>query len=278
MGMKQFKPTSPGTRFRRVPDFEELTASRPEKSLTTGKRRTSGRNHAGRTTIRFRGGAHKRRYRAIDFRRDKNSVPARVATIEYDPNRTARIALLHYMDGEKRYILHHVGMQVGDTVISGMDAEIRAGNCLPLRAIPLGTTVSCIEIKPGKGAQVARSAGAQAMLAAKEGNHAQLRMPSGEVRLFLLDCRAVIGQVGNIEHSNQSHGKAGRRRWLGRRPHNRGVTMNPVDHPMGGGEGKSGGGRHPCTPWGKPTKGAKTRKNKRTGRLIVRRRNEGRGR
>jgi len=278
MGIRQYKPTSPGSRFRRTPDFSEITASEPNKGLTEGKRRISGRNHVGKTTIRFRGGAHKRRYRKIDFRRDKDGIPAKVATVEYDPNRSARICLLHYVDGEKRYILHHVGMQVGDTVASGMDADIKPGNALPLRAIPMGTMISCIEMKPGKGAQIARSAGAQAMLAAKEGKYAQLRMPSGEVRLILLDCRAVIGQVGNVEHNNQSHGKAGRKRWLGRRPHNRGVTMNPVDHPMGGGEGRSSGGRHPCTPWGKPTKGAKTRKNKRTSRFIVRRRDQGRRR
>jgi large subunit ribosomal protein L2 len=279
MGIRQLKPTSPGSRFRRAPDFDGLTTgNKPLKALTSGKRRVSGRNHTGQTTIRFRGGGHKRRYRQIDFRRNKDGVPARVASIEYDPNRTANIARLHYVDGEKRYILHHVGMQVGDTVMSGTEAEIKPGNALPLRAIPLGTTISCIEMKPGKGAQMARSAGAQAMLAAKEGRYAQIRLPSHEVRLVLLDCRAVIGQVGNVEHNNQSYGKAGRRRWLGRRPHNRGVVMNPVDHPMGGGEGRSSGGRHPCTPWGKPTKGYKTRKNKRTDRFIVRRRDQGRRR
>jgi large subunit ribosomal protein L2 len=278
MGIRQLKPTSPGTRFRRAPDFDRVTTDKPLKSLTKGKRRTHGRNHAGQITIRFRGGGHKRRYRQIDFRRNKHSVPARVATVEYDPNRSANIALLHYVDGEKRYILHHVGMEVGDTVMAGPEAEIKAGNALPLRAIPLGTTISCIEMKPGKGAQMARSAGAQALLAAKEGRYAQIRLPSHEVRLVLLDCQAVIGQVGNVEHNNQSYGKAGRRRWLGRRPHNRGVVMNPVDHPMGGGEGRSSGGRHPCTPWGKPTKGAKTRQNKRTDRFIVRRRDQGRRR
>lgn len=278
MGIRQLKPTSPGTRFRKAPDYSEVTETRPLKSLTSGKRRISGRNHNGKMTIRHRGGAHKRRYREIDFRRDKHGVPAKVATIEYDPNRSARIALLHYLDGEKRYILAHVGVNVGDTLMSGPDADIRAGNCLPLRAIPLGTVVSCIEMKPGKGAQIARSAGAQATLAAKDGKYAQMRLPSGEVRLIRLECKAVIGQVGNLDHSNQSYGKAGRRRWLGRRPHTRGVAMNPVDHPMGGGEGKSSGGRHPCTPWGKPTKGAKTRNNKRTDRLIVRRRDQGRRR
>jgi len=205
-------------------------------------------------------------------------VPAKVATIEYDPNRTARIALLHYYDGDKRYIVAQNGVNVGDVLMSGAEAEIRPGNCLPLRAIPLGTVISCIEMKPGKGAQMARSAGAQAVLAAKEGKYAQVRLPSGEVRLIHLDCKAVLGQIGNVEHQNESYGKAGRRRWLGRRPHVRGVAMNPVDHPMGGGEGKASGGRHPCTPWGKPTKGAKTRRNKRTSRFIVRRRDQGRRR
>ncbi len=278
MAIRQLKPTSPGTRFRKAPDFAEITETEPLKALTRGKRSVSGRNHKGRMTIRHRGGGHKRKYRVIDFRRDKDGVPARVAAIEYDPNRTARIARLHYLDGEKRYIVAQVGVNVGDTLMSGPNADIRPGNALPLRAIPLGTVISCIEMKPGKGAQIARSAGAQATLAAKEGKYAQIRMPSGEVRLVHLDCKAVIGQVGNVEHNNQSYGKAGRRRWLGRRPHTRGVAMNPVDHPMGGGEGKSSGGRHPCTPWGKPTKGAKTRHNKRTDRFIVRRRDQGRRR
>ncbi len=278
MAMRQLKPTSPGSRFRKGPDFAELTASKPNKKLTSGKRRISGRNHKGQITIRHRGGGHRRRYREIDFRRDKDGVPAKVATIEYDPNRSARIALLHYVDGEKRYIVAQAGVEVGDTLMSGVNADIRPGNALPLRAIPLGTTVSCIEMKPGKGAQIARSAGTQATVAAKEGRYAQIRLPSHEVRLIHLDCRAVIGAVGNSEHSNQSYGKAGRRRWLGRRPHTRGVAMNPVDHPMGGGEGKASGGRHPCTPWGKPTKGAKTRRNRRTGKWIVRRRDQGRRR
>jgi large subunit ribosomal protein L2 len=278
MATRQLKPTSPGQRFRKKPDYAEITESKPHKKLASGKRRISGRNHKGRMTIRHRGGAHKRRYREIDFRRNKDGVPAKVASIEYDPNRTARIALLHYYDGEKRYIVAQSGIRVGDILMSGIEAEIRPGNCLPLRAIPLGTVISCIEMKPGKGAQMARSAGAQAVLAAKEGKYAQVRLPSGEVRLILLDCRAVLGQIGNVEHQNQSYGKAGRRRWLGRRPHTRGVAMNPVDHPMGGGEGKASGGRHPCTPWGKPTKGAKTRRNKRTSRFIVRRRDQGRRR
>lgn len=274
MGIRQLKPTSPGTRFRKAPDYAEITETRPLKSLTKGKRRISGRNHKGQITIRHRGGAHKRKYRMIDFRRNKDGVPAKVATIEYDPNRSARIARLHYVDGEKRYIVAQVGVEVGDTLMSGPDADIRPGNALPLRAMPLGTVISCIEMKPGKGAQIARSAGAQATLAAKEGKYAHIRMPSGEVRLIHLDCMAVVGQIGNVEHNRQSYGKAGRRRWLGRRPHVRGVAMNPVDHPMGGGEGKASGGRHPCTPWGKPTKGAKTRRNKRTGRFIVRRRDQ----
>jgi large subunit ribosomal protein L2 len=278
MATVQLKPTSPGQRTRKKSDYAEITASKPLKALASGKRRISGRNHKGRITIRHRGGAHKRRYREIDFRRNKDGVPAKVASIEYDPNRTARIALLHYYDGEKRYIIAQTGVRVGDVLSSGPEAEIRAGNCLPLRAIPLGTVISCIEMKPGKGAQMARSAGAQAVLAAKEGKYAQVRLPSGEVRLILLDCRAVLGQIGNVEHQNESYGKAGRRRWLGRRPHTRGVAMNPVDHPMGGGEGKASGGRHPCTPWGKPTKGAKTRRNKRTSRFIVRRRDQGRRR
>ncbi len=278
MGTRQLKPTSPGSRFRKAPDYKEITESKPLKSLTSGKKRISGRNHKGKVTIRHRGGAHKRRYREIDFRRNKDGVPARVAAIEYDPNRSARIARLHYADGEKRYVLAQVGVNVDDTLMSGPEAEIRPGNALPLRAIPLGTVISCIEMKPEKGAQIARSAGAQAVLAAKESRYAQIRMPSGEVRLIHMDCKATIGQVGNVEHNNQSYGKAGRRRWLGRRPHTRGVAMNPVDHPMGGGEGKSSGGRHPCTPWGKATKGYKTRKNKRTGRFIVRRRDQGRRR
>jgi large subunit ribosomal protein L2 len=278
MGMRQLKPTSPGTRFRKGSDFADVTESTPLRSLTKGKRATSGRNHKGRVTIRHRGGSHKRRYRTIDFRRDKAGVPAKVATIEYDPNRTARIALLHYLDGEKRYIVAQVGVGVGDMLMSGPQAEIRPGNALPLRAIPLGTVISCIEMKPGKGAQMVRSAGAQALLAAKEGRYAHIRLPSAEVRLIHLDCMAVVGQVGNVESNNESYGKAGRRRWLGRRPHVRGVAMNPVDHPMGGGEGKASGGRHPCTPWGKPTKGAKTRNNKRTDRFIVRRRDQGRRR
>ena len=280
MGVRQMKPTSPGVRFRKGSDYSELTTRTPYKPLTKGRRRISGRNHAGQITVRHRGGGHKRKYRLIDFRRNKEGVPAKVATIEYDPNRTARIALLHYLDGEKRYIVAPQGLQVGDLLKSGSDAEIRPGNALPLRAIPLGTVISCVEMKPGKGAQIARSAGAMAVLVAKEGRYAHVRMPSAEVRLIHLDCRAMIGQISNVEHNTLSTGKAGRNRWRGRRPHTRGVAMNPVDHPHGGGEGKAGGGRHPCTPWGKPTKGAKTRRKhkKRTGRFIVRRRHQGRRR
>ncbi|MCH7824278.1 MAG: 50S ribosomal protein L2 [Acidobacteria bacterium] len=279
MALKQLKPTSPGTRFRRAPEYPEITKGiRPLKSLTKGKKRISGRNHKGRITIRHRGGGHKRLYRDIDFRRNKDGIPAKVHSIEYDPNRTAHIALLHYADGEKRYILAPRGLKVGATLLSGPEAEPRLGNALPLRAIPLGTTICCIEMKPEKGAQIGRSAGAEATLMAKEGKYAHVRLPSGEIRLIHMDCKAVVGQIGNVDHMNVSYGKAGRRRWLGRRPHTRGVAMNPVDHPMGGGEGKASGGRHPCTPWGKPTKGAKTRRNKRTGKYIVRRRNAGRRR
>lgn len=278
MALKQKNPTSPGSRFRRAPDFTELDKKKPEKSLTSGKKKISGRNHQGQITVRRRGGGHKRRYRHVDFRRDKDGVPARVAAIEYDPNRTANIALLHYRDGEKRYILAPRGLRVDGEVMSGPEADPRLGNALPLRAIPLGTPICCIELKPGKGAQVARSAGAEAVLVAKEGRYAQVRLPSGEVRMIHMDCKAMVGQVGNVEHMNVSYGKAGRNRWRGRRPKVRGVATNPVDHPMGGGEGKSSGGRHPCTPWGKPTKGKKTRKNKRTEKFIVRRRKQGRRR
>ena len=278
MGLKQLKPTSPGTRFRRAPDFSEVTKNAPHKPLTKGKRRISGRNHKGEITMWHRGGGHRRRYRQIDFRRDKDGIPARVASIEYDPNRTANIALLHYVDGEKRYILAPRGLRVDDKLMSGPGADVRLGNALPLRSIPLGTPICCIELKPLKGAQMVRSAGAEATLMAKEGKYAHIRLPSGEVRLVHMDCKATIGQIGNVDHMNISYGKAGRKRWLGRRPIVRGVAMNPVDHPLGGGEGKAGGGRHPCTPWGKPTKGAKTRSNKRTDRFIVRRRKQGRRR
>lgn len=275
MGIKQFRPTSPGTRFKTASTFEELTPkAAPLKKLTKGKKRIGGRNNQGRTTIWFRGGGHKRRYRVVDFRREKLGVAAIVASIEYDPNRSARIALLHYEDGEKRYILWPDKVVVGTKLMSGPDADINPGNALPLRNIPLGTLIHNIELKIGKGGQMVRSAGGSAQLMAKDGDYAQVKLPSGEVRRVHLNCYATVGQVGNVDHEIASLGKAGRKRWLGRRPHNRGVTMNPVDHPMGGGEGRSSGGRHPCTPWGKPTKGYKTRNNKRTDSMIVRRRNK----
>ncbi|HVR29594.1 MAG TPA: 50S ribosomal protein L2 [Thermoanaerobaculia bacterium] len=272
MAIKKRKPTNSASRFQEYAGFEELTVSEPHKPLVRGSKRSGARNNRGHTTVRFRGGGHRRRYREIDFRREKHDVPAKVATVEYDPNRSARICLLHYADGEKRYILWPVGLGVGDTVSSGETAEINVGNAMPIRRIPLGTVIHSIELRQGRGGQLARSAGAGAQLMAREGSHAQLKMPSGEVRRVHVECYATIGQVGNVEHSNVSLGKAGRKRWLGRRPHNRGVTMNPVDHPMGGGEGKSSGGRHPTTPWGVPTKGYRTRNNKRTNRWIVKRR------
>jgi large subunit ribosomal protein L2 len=273
MPVKNYKPTSPGRRGMSVSDFAEITRNRPEKSLVSGAvRRSGGRNGHGRVTIWHRGGGHKRRFRTIDFRREKAGVPARVAAIEYDPNRSANIALLHYVDGEKRYILAPLEVAVGDQLMSGPDAEIRPGNALPLSRIPLGTVVHGIEMKPGKGAQLVRSAGTGAQLMAREGSYATLRMPSGEMRMVHVACTATIGQIGNVEHENQDVGKAGRSRWKGKRPNVRGVAMNPVDHPMGGGEGKSSGGRHPCTPWGKPTKGHKTRKNRNSDKYIVKRR------
>jgi large subunit ribosomal protein L2 len=244
----------------------------PLKSLTKSMSSTGGRNHYGRITSRFRGGGHKQRFRTIDFRRDKIGVPAKVASIEYDPNRSARIVLLNYADGEKRYILWPVGLKVGDTVVSSREADIKPGNSLPLRAIPLGTTIHNISLHVAGRAQLVRSAGDGAQLMAKEGDWGQVRLPSGEVRKVHLDCRATIGQIGNVEHNSVQVGKAGRTRWSGRRPHNRGVTMNPVDHPMGGGEGRSSGGRHPCSPWGQLAKGLKTRENKRTDRMIIKRR------
>jgi large subunit ribosomal protein L2 len=274
MAIRERKPTNPASRFQTYTGFEEVTAERPDKPLTRGARGTGGRNNRGEITIWWRGGGHKRRYRQIDFKRNKHGVPARVATIEYDPNRSARICLLHYADGEKRYILWPNGLEVGAVVVSGESAEVNPGNALPLAKIPLGTVVHNVELRIGKGGQLVRSAGSGAQLMAKEGSYAQLKLPSGEVRKVHVDCYATIGQVGNLEHENISIGKAGRSRWRGRRPHNRGVVMNPVDHPMGGGEGKSSGGRHPCTPWGVPTKGYKTRNNKRTDGMIVRRRNQ----
>ena len=272
MAIKKSKPTSPGRRFQEFSTNEEITSTTPEKSLLKVLKKKGGRNTYGRITCRHRGGGHKRHYRIIDFKRDKTGIPAKVATVEYDPNRSARIALLHYVDGEKRYILAPVRLKVGDTVMSGPEADIKPGNTLPLRNIPLGTHIHNIELKSGKGGQIVRSAGTFAQLMAKEDKYAQVKLPSGEVRMVLLNCRATIGQVGNVIHENVSLGKAGRKRRLGRRPSVRGVAMNPVDHPMGGGEGRSSGGRHPCTPWGKPTKGYRTRKNKQTDRYIVRRR------
>ena len=272
MGNKLFKPTSPGRRFQVGATFEELTRSEPEKSLLRPLTKTGGRNSRGRVTCRHRGGGHKRRFRLIDFKRDKYTIPATVASIEYDPNRSARIALLHYHDGEKRYILAPLELGVGDVVSSGENVEIKPGNALPLRNIPVGTVIHNVELKPKKGAQLIRSAGSFGQLMAKEGKYAQVKFPSNEVRMVLLDCYATIGQVSNIDHENRTLGKAGKTRWLGRRPKVRGVAMNPVDHPLGGGEGRSSGGRHPVTPWGVPTRGYKTRdKNKPSSKYIVRR-------
>src|SRR5882724_4126680 len=264
MPIKSYRPTTPTRRFQTVVTREEITKQTPEKSLVTSKKRTGGRNSTGRVTSRFIGGGAKQAYRVVDFKRDKAGVPAVVAAIEYDPNRSSRIALLHYVDGEKRYILQPNGLKVGAKIMSGATADILLGNALPLKNIPAGTIVHNIEFKPGKGGQMARSAGSQAQLISKEGGLALLKLPSGEVRRVVVDCMATIGQVGNTDHENQSAGKAGRTRWLGKRPHNRGVSMNPVDHPHGGGEGRTSGGRHPVTPWGQPTRGFKTRNNKRT--------------
>jgi large subunit ribosomal protein L2 len=273
MPVKVYKPTSPGRRNMSVSDFAEITRGTSERSLTKGLlKKSGGRNSNGRITSYHRGGGHRRRFRQIDFRRNKVDVPAKVAAIEYDPNRSANIALLHYADGEKRYILSPGGLKVGDTIVSSASAEIHPGNAMPLSRIPLGTQVHAVEMKPGKGAQLVRSAGTSAQLMAREGNLATLRLPSGEMRMIHIDCLATVGEVGNAEHENQRIGKAGRSRWLGKRSNVRGVAMNPVDHPMGGGEGRSSGGRHPCTPWGKPTKGAKTRNNKSSDRYIVKRR------
>ena len=272
MAVKKVKPTSPGRRFQSFADFEEVTKTTPEKSLVRILKKTGGRNVNGRITSRWRGGGHKRNYRIIDFKRDKIGVPATVAAIEYDPNRSARIALLYYADGEKRYIIAPLKLSVGDTVMSGPDADIQPGNSLPLANIPLGTHIHNIELRIGKGGQIVRSAGTFAQLMAKEDRYALVKLPSGEVRMVLLNCKATVGQLGNVTHENVSLGKAGRNRWKGRRPRVRGVAMNPVDHPMGGGEGRSSGGRHPCSPWGVPAKGYRTRKNKRTDRFIVKRR------
>jgi large subunit ribosomal protein L2 len=274
MAIKKYKPATPSRRFMSVLDFSDLSKKKPEKSLTSGNPKKAGRNNTGRITMRRRGGGHKRKYRDIDFRRDKDGVPGKVASIEYDPNRSANIALIVYADGDKRYILAPAGLEIGMTLQSGAEAEYQVGNSLPLANIPLGTVVHNVELVPGKGGQLARAAGNGCQLLAKEGQFAALRLPSGEMRRVFAICRATIGQVGNGDHSNISIGKAGRTRWLGRRPKVRGVVMNPVDHPHGGGEGRTSGGRHPVTPWGVPTKGHKTRKkNKRTNMYIIRRRN-----
>jgi large subunit ribosomal protein L2 len=272
MAVKKVKATSPGRRFQEYSTFEEVTCNTPEKSLLRVLKKSGGRNVNGRITCRHRGGGHRRHYRIVDFKRDKTGIPAKVATIEYDPNRSVRIALLHYADGEKRYIIAPLNLHVNDVVMSGPGADIKPGNALPLSNIPLGTYIHNVELRQGKGGQIVRSAGTFAQLMAKEDKYAHIKLPSGEVRLVLLACKATIGQLGNVIHENISLGKAGRRRWLGRRPKVRGVAMNPVDHPMGGGEGRSSGGRHPCTPWGVPTKGFKTRKKKKDSSYIIRKR------
>ena len=272
MGVKSYRPYTETRRFQTGASFEELTTGEPHKPLLKSKKRISGRNNRGWLTIRHRGGGHKRHYRDVDFKRDKTGVTARVATVEYDPNRSAFVSLLHYADGEKRYILYPQGLKVGDKVVSGPEADIVTGNSLPLKNIPLGTMVHNLELRPGKGGQLVRSAGGSAQVVAKEDEYAQVRLPSGEVRRLHVTCMATVGQVGNLDHENISIGKAGRKRWMGIRPTVRGVAMNPVDHPLGGGEGKTSGGRHPVTPWGQPTRGYKTRQNKRTDRFIVRRR------
>ena len=272
MGLKAYKPTSPGRRFQTTLDFKEISRKEPERSLLLPLKKTGGRNVYGRITSRYIGGGHKRLYRIIDFKREKFDIQAKVDSIEYDPNRSANIALLHYLDGEKRYILAPMELKVGDTVLSGERVDIKPGNALPLKNIPLGTLIHNIEMKPGKGAQLIRSAGSSGQLMAKEGKYAHIKMPSGEVRLIQVNCYATVGQVGNLDHENITVGKAGRTRWLGRNPRVRGVAMNPVDHPLGGGEGKTSGGRHPVTPWGVPTKGYKTRQNKATDKYIIKRR------
>lgn len=273
MGIKVYNPITPGLRGRTGFTFEEITRNKPHKALVQPLKKSGGRNNKGRITIRFRGGGHKRVYRIIDFKRDKIDVPGIVESIEYDPNRSSRIALIKYLDGERRYILCPDGLKIGSAVISSeKEADIVPGNCLPLRHIPVGTIVHNVELRPGKGGQIGRGAGAGAQILAKEGNYAQLKLPSSEVRKIHIDCKATIGQVGNLDHENISIGKGGRKRWLGKRPHVRGTAMNPVDHPHGGGEGKTKGGRNPVTPWGQPTKGYKTRRTKRTKKFIVRRR------
>ncbi len=273
MPVKSFKPVTPTQRFKTVSTFEEVTKQKPEKKLTKSLKKSGGRNNKGRITMRRRGGGHKRLYRVIDFKRNKDGIPAKVAAIEYDPNRSALIALLFYTDGEKRYILAPKDIKVGDKLLSGEKSDIKVGNCLPMDKIPLGTNVHNVEMNPGQGGKIVRSAGSYAQIVAKEGKYVQLRLPSGEVRMILKNCRATIGQVGNTDNENITLGKAGRSRWLGRRPKVRGVAMNPIDHPMGGGEGKSSGGRHPVSPWGKSTKGYKTRsKRKKSNKFIVKKR------
>src|SRR5213594_1588443 len=272
MGVKKFKPTSAGRRFQTVSDFKELTTEKPYKPLLAKKTRSGGRDNKGLIAVRHQGGGHRKLYRIIDFKRDKLNIPATVSAVEYDPNRSARIALLTYADGEKRYILAPVGLTVGDRVSSGPEADIKPGNALPLANIPVGSTVHNIELKPGRGGQVVRSAGMSAQLLAREGDYAQIRMPSGEVRRVAVICYATVGQIGNVEHENENVGKAGKSRWRGKRPAVRGMSMNPFDHPHGGGEGRSGAGGHPQTPWGKPTLGYRTRRNKKTKNMIVRRR------
>ena len=274
MAIRKVKPTSPGRRFQAYSSFEEITTTKPEKGLLKTLKKSGGRNAHGRITCRHRGGGHKRHYRIIDFKRDKIGIPAKVASIEYDPNRSTRIALLHYVDGEKRYILAPLNLRVNDIVESGPNADIKPGNTLPLSNIPLGTQIHNIELSAGKGGQIVRSAGTYAQLMAKEDRYALVKLPSGEVRMVLMNCKATIGQLGNVAHEKIDIGKAGRTRWKGRRPKVRGVAMNPVDHPMGGGEGRSSGGRHPCSPWGVPSKGYKTRKNKSSDRLIVKKRSK----
>lgn len=272
MNIKFYKPTSPSRRFTSKSDFSDINAKKPQKKLVVGKKTISGRDNTGRISVRFRGGGHKRRLRLIDFKRNKKDVPAKIITIEYDPNRSARISLLHYIDGEKKYIITPNLASVGKQVMSGVYAQIKPGNCLLIENIPLGTLIHNIELRPGKGGQLVRSAGTSAQLMSKDNKYANVRMPSGEIRKIFMKCTATIGQVSNTSHELTCYGKAGRKRWLGRRPHNRGVSMNPVDHPLGGGEGKSSGGRHPTSPWGKKTNGCKTRNNKRTDKMIVQKR------
>lgn len=272
MGIKKYRPTTPGRRFMTTPDYAEITKSEPERSLVESLKKHGGRNNTGRITLRHRGGGFRKLYRIIDFKRDKIGVPGKVASIEYDPNRSARIALIHYVDGEKRYVIAPVGLKVGETILAGPSSDIKPGNALKLRDIPDGTVIHNIELEPGRGGVVVRSAGSSAQLMAKEGKYAFVRMPSGELRLILLECMATIGQVGNEEHENIVYGKAGRTRWKGRRPHVRGMVMNPVDHPMGGGEGRSKSHKHPVSPWGTPAKGYRTRKKKPSDKFIVRRR------